>query len=254
MYHLNQFCNIITALRKERGWTQTSLADMIGIAPQSVSKWECGVGYPDVTLFPVIADLFDVPIGVLFGEETVSAKENKAMNDPIVSNPHVPGKTCVFEPLKYIDFSINNCCRIRVIDGAREQARVIARGDPTFLEYFLIEKDEDRLRITVKNPSGSAFHWKPYDRGGYEEENTVTVYTGVEESGCFAENFLDLVMSQWKTEDGYDEWVVCTMEEAEKLIPGLREARQKPITVSTTFHRMKVDPKVLEEIKKSEKH
>ena len=254
MYHLNQFCNIITALRKERGWTQTSLADMIGIAPQSVSKWECGVGYPDVTLFPVIADLFGVPIGVLFGEETASEKENKAMNNPIVSNPHVPGKTCVFEPLKYIDFSVNNCCRIRVIDGVRDQARVIARGDPTFLEYLLIEKDEDRLRITVKNPGGSAFHWTPYDRGGCEEENTVTVYTGVEDSNCFAENFLDLVMSQWRTEEGYDEWVVCTVEEAEKLIPGLREARQKPITVSTTFHRMKVDPKVLEEITKSEKH
>ena len=57
MYHLNQFCNIITTLRRKRGWTQTMLADMIGIAPQSVSKWECGVGYPDVTLFPVIADL-----------------------------------------------------------------------------------------------------------------------------------------------------------------------------------------------------
>lgn len=254
MYHLNQFCNIITSLRKERGWTQTSLADMIGIAPQSVSKWECGVGYPDVTLFPVIADLFGVPIGVLFGEETASAKENKAMNEPIVSNPHVPGKTCVFEPLKYIDFSVNNCCRIRIIDGVRDQARIIARGDPTFLEYFLIEKDEDRLRITVKNPSGSAFHWTPYDRGGYEEENTITVYTGVEDSNCFAQNFLDLVMSQWKTEEGYDEWVVCTMEDAEKMILGIREARQKPITVSTTFHRMKVDPKVLEEIKKSEKN
>ena len=45
VYHLNQFCNIITSLRKERGWTQTSLADMIGIAPQSVSKWECGVSH-----------------------------------------------------------------------------------------------------------------------------------------------------------------------------------------------------------------
>ena len=106
MYHLNQFCNIITALRKERGWTQTNLADRIGIAPQSVSKWECGVGYPDVTLFPVIADLFGVPIGVLFGEETASAKEKKAMNDPIVSNPHVPGKTCVLETLKNLGKSL----------------------------------------------------------------------------------------------------------------------------------------------------
>lgn len=254
MYHLNQFCNIITALRKERGWTQTSLADRIGIAPQSVSKWECGVGYPDVTLFPVIADLFGVPIGVLFGEETASEKEKNAMNEPIVSDPHIPGKTYCYEPLKHIDFSVNNCCRICVIDGVREQARVIARGDPTFLEYFLIEKDEDRLRITVKNPSGSAFHWTPYDRGGCEEENTITVYTGVEDSNCFAQNYLDLVMSQWKTEEGYDEWVVCTVEEAEKLIPGLREARKDPIAVYATMHPMKLDPKVPEEIKRSEKN
>ncbi len=68
MYQLNQFCNIISTLRKERGWTQTALAEKLGIAPQSISKWECGVGYPDVTLFPVIAELFDVPIGVLFGQ------------------------------------------------------------------------------------------------------------------------------------------------------------------------------------------
>ena len=235
MYHLNQFCNIITALRKERGWTQTMLADMIGIAPQSVSKWECGVGYPDVTLFPVIAYLFDVPIGVLFGE-TTSEKENKAMTD---TRPGTPGKTYCYEPLKHIDFSVNNCCRIRVIDGVREQARIIARGDPTFLDYSLIEQDDGRLRITVKNPSGSAFHWTPYDRGGYEEENLITVYTGVEDSNCFATNFLDLVMSQWKTDEGYDEWVVSTPEEAEKMIPDLRDARKKPVTVCAATQPMK---------------
>ncbi len=42
MYQLNRFCNIIFELRKEQGWTQTALADMLGISPQSVSKWECG--------------------------------------------------------------------------------------------------------------------------------------------------------------------------------------------------------------------
>ena len=73
MYRLDQFCNIIFNLRKEKGWTQTALADKLGIAPQSISKWECGIGYPDVTLFPVIAELFSVPIGVLFGENAPHA-------------------------------------------------------------------------------------------------------------------------------------------------------------------------------------
>ena len=63
MYQLNKFCNIIYKLRKEREWTQNNLAERLGIAPQSVSKWECGIGYPDVTLFPVIAELFGIPIG-----------------------------------------------------------------------------------------------------------------------------------------------------------------------------------------------
>lgn len=47
MYHLNKFCNIIFELRKERGWTQTALAEKLGIAPQSISKWECGVSHLD---------------------------------------------------------------------------------------------------------------------------------------------------------------------------------------------------------------
>ena len=213
MYNLNQFCNIITALRKERGWTQTGLADRIGIAPQSVSKWECGVGFPDVTLFPVIADLFDVPIGVLFGEG-YHAKENQPVKQE-ASNE----KTYVYDPLQTIDFSINNCCRIRVIDGERENLTVTVQGDPTFLEYFLVEKDGGRLCVTVKNPGGSAFHWTPYDRGSYEGENLITIYTGVEDSDCYAMNSLDLVMSQWKTEAGYDEWLICTMEEAKRLFP-----------------------------------
>ncbi len=244
MYHLNRFCNIITALRKERGWTQTLLADRIGIAPQSVSKWECGVGYPDVTLFPVIADLFDVPIGVLFGEGYYE-KENH-----IVKQEASNEKTYVYEPLNHIDFSVNNCCRIRVIDGEREEARVTVQGDPTFVEYFLVEKDEGRLRITVKNPGGSAFHWTPYDRGGFEGENLITVYTGVADANCYAANFLDLVMSQWKTDEGYDEWTVCTVEEMEAMCPGFNESRKNPIAVYSKTQPMKLDPKVLEEIER----
>ena len=69
MYHLKRFCNILAGLRREKGWTQTDLAEKLNVSPQAVSRWESGIGYPDVTMFPSIAEVFSIPIGVLFGEE-----------------------------------------------------------------------------------------------------------------------------------------------------------------------------------------
>jgi hypothetical protein len=44
------------------------------------------------------------------------------------------------------------------------------------------------------------------------------------------------------------------MEEAERMIPGLREARKHPIAVYAKTQPMKLDPKVLEDIKREENH
>ena len=69
MSNMENFKNIICEERKRAGLTQENFATMLGITPQAVSKWENGVGYPDVTLFPVIADVLDIPIERLFGQE-----------------------------------------------------------------------------------------------------------------------------------------------------------------------------------------
>lgn len=50
----------IAALRKANGMTQTDLADKLGVTNKSVSKWECDEGYPDLSLIPVIAEVFSV--------------------------------------------------------------------------------------------------------------------------------------------------------------------------------------------------
>ena len=69
MNGMDNFKYIIAEERKRAGLTQEALATRIGITPQAVSKWENGVGYPDVTLFPVIAGVLNIPISRLFGEE-----------------------------------------------------------------------------------------------------------------------------------------------------------------------------------------
>ncbi|MDR0857729.1 MAG: helix-turn-helix transcriptional regulator [Oscillospiraceae bacterium] len=54
-------------LRRSKGITQETLADIIGVSAQSVSRWECGENYPDITLLPAIASFFDVSTDVLLG-------------------------------------------------------------------------------------------------------------------------------------------------------------------------------------------
>ena len=47
-------------LRKINNMTQENLADFLGISSQSVSKWECGVTLPDLSIIPALAKLFNV--------------------------------------------------------------------------------------------------------------------------------------------------------------------------------------------------
>lgn len=58
----------IAALRKERGFTQEQLGNMVGVSAQAVSKWEKG-GTPDVELLPVLSRQLGVTIDALFGME-----------------------------------------------------------------------------------------------------------------------------------------------------------------------------------------
>ena len=40
----------IKRLRKDNGLTQEMLADVLHISPQSISKWERGDAYPDISM------------------------------------------------------------------------------------------------------------------------------------------------------------------------------------------------------------
>ena len=53
---------LIRTLRTERQFTQSELAAQLGVTDQAVSKWERGLGCPDVALLPGLAHALGVPV------------------------------------------------------------------------------------------------------------------------------------------------------------------------------------------------
>ena len=62
--------------RKEKGITQDELAVYIGVSKASVSKWETGQSYPDITFLPQLAAYFNISVDELLGYEPQMTKED----------------------------------------------------------------------------------------------------------------------------------------------------------------------------------
>ena len=52
--------NLLRKLRKDKGFTQKELAEKLGVVAKTVSKWETGHGFPDVSTLSALADILDV--------------------------------------------------------------------------------------------------------------------------------------------------------------------------------------------------
>lgn len=66
----------IAFLRKQKGLTQETLANMLGVTNQAVSKWESEQCCPDITLLPELARIFSVSIDKLMGYHAASISED----------------------------------------------------------------------------------------------------------------------------------------------------------------------------------
>ena len=147
---------MIAALRKTKGWTQVELAEKLNISDKAVSKWESEAGYPEITMFPRLADLFGVSIDYLMtGKEvqpeiiTISKAEMCAKNDDITL-------------LKEIDFlqkDESNKCLIDYIkqyESLNVFATLCAEDDKakgafdllTFLKFCLLSNHIELLNKT----------------------------------------------------------------------------------------------------------
>lgn len=58
----------LKACRKARHLSQESVACVLGVSRQAISKWECGLGYPDLDNLVLLAQLYEVSLDSLFAQ------------------------------------------------------------------------------------------------------------------------------------------------------------------------------------------
>ncbi len=73
----NVFSNNLKKFRQQKNYTQEQAAEALGVSAQTVSRWECNITLPDVTLLPELAGLYCVTVDDFFKESSV-AYENYA--------------------------------------------------------------------------------------------------------------------------------------------------------------------------------
>ena len=71
---MNTIGQRIAYYRKKANLTQEELAEKCSVTPQAVSKWENDISAPDISLFPVLAKLFNVSCDELLGVENETPK------------------------------------------------------------------------------------------------------------------------------------------------------------------------------------
>lgn len=70
--------SFLSELRKEKGITQRELAEILNVSDKTVSHWECDEHSPDLSILPILAELFGVSCDELIrGERRAESKPSE---------------------------------------------------------------------------------------------------------------------------------------------------------------------------------
>lgn len=81
MNNKNNIGEFLKSLRVAKGLTQMELAEYLNVSNKTVSKWESGVGIPELSTLLILADFYDVTVDdILRGTRRVSKNIEKEKN------------------------------------------------------------------------------------------------------------------------------------------------------------------------------
>lgn len=139
---MNQYVtgSLIRKLREDAGMTQLQLAEKLHVSDKTVSKWETGKGYPDITLLESLAEALGISVAELFSGNEITNR-NRAGNMRRMSFYVCPVCGNI---LTAMGSAVINCCGVSLLPVQEETP------DP---EHELrVETIEDEYYVTLEHP------------------------------------------------------------------------------------------------------
>lgn len=75
--------SFLKALRKEKGFTQEQLAEKLGVAGRTVSRWETASNMPDLSILIQLAEFYDIEIGEILDGERKDKNMDKELKETL---------------------------------------------------------------------------------------------------------------------------------------------------------------------------
>lgn len=142
-----QFNEKLKMLRKEKDFTQESLADKLNVSRQAITKWESGDGIPDIDNLKQISILFNTTIDELVKEDKDINLENKKNYSEIYE--------LEIDHTKHFDINIDKINELKIMSNNEEKVKIeiLSNEEENLKESFKVKFDDiyNKLDIDIKN-------------------------------------------------------------------------------------------------------
>ncbi|MGN0385990.1 MAG: helix-turn-helix domain-containing protein [Lachnospiraceae bacterium] len=83
---LNKIGKFIAKERKNKNYTQKQLADILNVSDRTISKWECGKGFPEVALLLPLCNELGITVNELLTGERLAKEDYMEKAEQVMVN------------------------------------------------------------------------------------------------------------------------------------------------------------------------
>ena len=138
------FAYNLKQLRKEKQLSQEELAEILDVSRQAVSKWEQGIGYPEVEKLLLLSSILNISLDSLMATEIT--------HEPNTEKQNVTGIITITSPFEHVIVTCHKVAASGKMSGGKSspqyalfgtsEGKEFFGGEPTtFLGWYAAEKD-----------------------------------------------------------------------------------------------------------------